>query len=154
MKLKIQQTLLSDLVEETCANFRKEADDKHIRFEVINQAEDSTVWVDRGRMDTILWNLLSNAFKFTPAGKSIRVIIADKPGFVTLAVQDEGVGIAPDKRNVLFERFSSNNEPNNNNSTGTGIGMNLTKDGQRHDDHRSSAYRQRAFWLRGGVHRR
>ena len=128
MKLKIQQTLLSDLVEETCANFRKEADDKHIRFEVINQAEDSTVWVDRGRMDTILWNLLSNAFKFTPAGKSIRVIIADKPGFVTLAVQDEGVGIAPDKRNVLFERFSSNNELNNNNSTGTGIGMNLTKE--------------------------
>ena len=115
MKLKIQQTLLSDLVEETCANFSKEADDKHIRFEVINQAEDSTVWVDRGRMDTILWNLLSNAFKFTPAGKSIRVIIADKPGFVTLAVQDEGVGIPLDKRNVLFERFSSNNELNSNN---------------------------------------
>ena len=128
MKLKIQQTLLSDLVEETCANFRKEADDKHIRFEVINQAEDSTVWVDRGRMDTILWNLLSNAFKFTPAGKSIRVIIADKPGFVTLAVQDEGVGIPLDKRNVLFERFSSNNELNSNNITGTGIGMNLTKE--------------------------
>ena len=128
MKLKIQQTLLSDLVEETCANFRKEADDKHIRFEIINQAEDSTVWVDRGRMDTILWNLLSNAFKFTPAGKSIRVIIADKPGFVTLAVQDEGVGIPLDKRNVLFERFSSNNELNSNNITGTGIGMNLTKE--------------------------
>ena len=128
MKLKVQQTLLSDLVEETCANFRKEADDKHIQFEIVNQAEDSTVWVDRGRMDTILWNLLSNAFKFTPAGKSIRVIIADKPGFVTLAVQDEGVGIAPDKRNVLFERFSSNNELNSNNITGTGIGMNLTKE--------------------------
>ena len=128
MKLKVQQTLLSDLVEETCANFRKEADDKHIQFEIVNQAEDSTVWVDRGRMDTILWNLLSNAFKFTPAGKSIRVIIADKPGFVTLAVKDEGVGIAPDKRNVLFERFSSNNELNNNNTTGTGIGMNLTKE--------------------------
>ena len=128
MKLKVQQTLLSDLVEETCANFRKEADDKHIQFEIVNQAEDSTVWVDRGRMDTILWNLLSNAFKFTPAGKSIRVIIADKPGFVTLAVKDEGVGIAPDKRNVLFERFSSNNELNSNNTTGTGIGMNLTKE--------------------------
>lgn len=128
MKLKVQQTLLSDLAEETCANFRKEADDKHIQFEIVNQAEDSTVWVDRGRMDTILWNLLSNAFKFTPAGKSIRVIIADKPGFVTLAVKDEGVGIAPDKRNVLFERFSSNNELNSNNTTGTGIGMNLTKE--------------------------
>ena len=128
MKLKVQQTLLSALVAETCENFRKEADDKHIRFEIIEQAEDSTVWVDRQRMDTILWNLLSNAFKFTPAGKSIRVIIDSKPGFVTLQVQDEGIGIAPEKRSVLFERFSSNNELNNTSVTGTGIGMNLTKE--------------------------
>ena len=128
MKLKVQQALLSDIVEETCANFQKEAYDKHIHFEVVNKAEDSTVWVDRERMDTILWNLLSNAFKFTPAGKNIRVVIADKPGFVTLAVQDEGIGIAPDKRHVLFERFSSNNELNNLNITGTGIGLNLTKE--------------------------
>lgn len=128
MKLKVQQTLLSNLVEETSANFKKEAYDKHIHFEIENRATDSTVWVDRQRMDTILWNLLSNAFKFTPAGKSIRVIVADKPGFVTLIVQDEGIGIPPEKRNVLFERFSSNNELNSTNSTGTGIGMNLTKE--------------------------
>ena len=128
MKLKVQQTLLSALVEETCENFRKEADDKHITFEIIKKAEDSSVWVDRQRMDTILWNLLSNAFKFTPAGKTIRVIIDSKPGFVILKVQDEGIGIAPDKRNVLFERFSSNNELNNTSVTGTGIGMNLTKE--------------------------
>ena len=128
MKLRLRQTLLSDLVEEASANFRKEAYDKHIHFEVVNNAEDSTVWVDRERMDTILWNLLSNAFKFTPAGKAIRIIIDSKPGFVTLAVEDEGIGIAPEKRNVLFERFSSNNELNNSGATGTGIGMNLTKE--------------------------
>ncbi len=128
MKLKVQQTLLSDLVEETCANFRKEAEDKHIRFEVENRAEDSTVWVDRGRMDTIVWNLLSNAFKFTPAGKAIRVFVDSKPGFVTLTVQDEGIGIPPEKRSVLFERFSSNNELSLSSNGGTGIGMNLTKE--------------------------
>ena len=128
MKLKVQETLLSELVKETCMNFQKEAYDKHIRFEIENKAADSTVWVDRGRMDTILWNLLSNAFKFTPAGKCIRVIIDDKPGFVILSVQDEGIGIAPEKRSMLFERFSSNNELNNSNMGGTGIGMNLTKE--------------------------
>jgi len=128
MKLKVQPTLLSELVNETCSNFQKEAYDKHIHFTIENKAEDSTVWVDRARMDTILWNLLSNAFKFTPAGKNIRVIIDSKPGFVTLAVQDEGIGIAPEKQSMLFERFSSNNELNSNNITGTGIGMNLTKE--------------------------
>ena len=128
MKLKVQETLLSELVQETSMNFQKEAYDKHIHFDIENNASDSTVWVDRQRMDTILWNLLSNAFKFTPAGKSIRVIIGDKPGFVTLTVKDEGVGIPPEKRNVLFERFSSNNELNTGNNGGTGIGMNLTKE--------------------------
>ena len=128
MRLKVQKTLLSELVQETCANFEKEADSKHSHFEIINNAKDSTVWVDRERMDTIIWNLLSNAFKFTPSGKSIRVIIGDKPGFVTLAVQDEGIGIPPEKRSVLFERFSSNNELNSIGATGTGIGMNLTKE--------------------------
>ena len=128
MKLKVQPTILSDLVEEASMNFKKEAYDKHIHFEIINKATDSAVWVDRGRMDTILWNLLSNAFKFTPAGKSIRVIVDNKPGFVMLTVQDEGIGIPPEKQSVLFERFSSNNEINNANTTGTGIGMNLTKE--------------------------
>ena len=128
MRLKVQKTLLSDLVEETSANFKKEAYDKHINFTIENKASDSTVWVDRERMDTILWNLLSNAFKFTAAGKNIRVVISDRPGFVALSVEDEGVGIPPEKRNVLFERFSSNNELNSLNATGTGIGMNLTKE--------------------------
>ena len=56
------------------------------------------------------------------------MVIDSKPGFVTLSVQDEGIGIAPEKRSVLFERFSSNNELNNSNTTGTGIGLNLTKE--------------------------
>lgn len=128
MKLKVQQTLLSELVEDTCANFKKEAYDKHINFTIDNRTKDSTIWVDRTRMDTVLWNVLSNAFKFTAAGKSIRVIIDEKPGFLILSVQDEGIGIPPEKRSVLFERFSSNNELNNLNATGTGIGMNLTKE--------------------------
>lgn len=128
MKLKVQQTLLSELVEDTCANFKKEAYDKHINFTINNKTTNSTIWVDRTRMDTVIWNVLSNAFKFTAAGKSIRVNIDEKPGFLILSVQDEGIGIPPEKRSVLFERFSSNNELNNLNATGTGIGMNLTKE--------------------------
>ncbi len=127
-RLKVQQTLLSDLVAETSANFQKEADDKHIQFSIENRAKDSTVWVDRAGMDTIVWNLLSNAFKFTPAGKAIRVIIDSKPGFVTLAVEDEGIGIPMEKRNVLFERFKNNNELGGTVMGGTGIGLNLVKE--------------------------
>lgn len=129
MRLKVQKSLLSDLADETCANFKKEAYDKHINLNIEKRAKDSTVWVDRGRVDTILFNLLSNAFKFTPSGKNITVIVDEKPGYVLLIVKDEGIGIPMEKRNVLFERFSSNNELNSqSNSTGTGIGMNLVKE--------------------------
>ena len=128
MKLKVQQTLLSELVEETSANFLKEAYDKHIHFSVDNRAKDTTVWIDRGRMDTVLWNLLSNAFKFTPAGKNITIILDETPGFISMAVKDEGIGIPLEKRSVLFERFSSNNELGGNTIGGTGIGMNLVKE--------------------------
>ena len=128
MRLKVQKTMLSDLVEDTCKNFQKEAADKHINLLFRNTAKDSTVWVDRGRIDTIAYNLLSNAFKFTPSGKTIEVSIAEKPGYVLLIVRDEGIGIPMDKRNILFERFSSNNELNTGNMGGTGIGLNLVKE--------------------------
>ena len=129
MRLKVQKSNLGLLVDETCANFKKEAYDKHINFTIEKRAKDSTVWVDRSRVDTILFNLLSNAFKFTPAGKCITVVVDEKPGYVMLIVKDEGIGIPMEKRSVLFERFSSNNElSNQNNNTGTGIGMNLIKE--------------------------
>ena len=129
MRLKVQKSNLGLLVDETCANFKKEAYDKHINFTVVKKAKDSTVWVDRSRVDTILFNLLSNAFKFTPSGRSIMVVVEEKPGYVMMIVKDEGIGIPMEKRSVLFERFSSNNElSNQNNNTGTGIGMNLIKE--------------------------
>ena len=128
MRLRVQKSLLSDIVDETCANFKKEAYDKHINLNIVKKAADSTVWVDRSRVDTILFNLLSNAFKFTPAGKSITVTVDEKPGYVLLIVKDEGIGIPMEKRSVLFERFSSNNELNGQTGTGTGIGMNLVKE--------------------------
>lgn len=129
MRLKVQKSLLSEIVDNTCANFKKEAYDKHIHFTVVNNAKEGIVWVDRHRVDTILFNLLSNAFKFTPAGKSITVTVDEKPGYVLMRVKDEGIGIPMEKRSMLFERFSSNNELSNQNSnTGTGIGMNLIKE--------------------------
>lgn len=129
MRLRISEIKLGQLVEDTCSNFNKEAFDKHIHFRLDNQAPDAMVWIDREKIDIILYNLLSNAFKFTPAGKSITVSINEKPNFVLLRVTDEGVGIPQEKRGVLFERFSSHNEIENlAGKTGTGIGLNLVKE--------------------------
>ncbi len=129
MRLKVQETDLAALTEKTCANFSKDAYDKHINFEIENQTTELKVWVDREKVDIILYNILSNAFKFTPAGKRIKVTISQKPNFAIVQVSDEGVGIPLEKRSVLFERFTSQNEIKNySNVSSTGIGLNLVKE--------------------------
>ncbi|MBR3565722.1 MAG: response regulator [Paludibacteraceae bacterium] len=129
LRLKIQKTNIDELVRQTCANFNKEAFDKHITFNVQTNIEDKELWVDKDKTDIILYNLLSNAFKFTPSGKSIVVTLDEKPGYVMLSVADEGIGIEKNKLSALFERFTSNNEINAGfNIVGTGIGLNLVKE--------------------------
>lgn len=129
LRLKIQQTVFADLIKSICANFTKEAYDKHITFHVEDKAPDARVYVDRDKVDVIVYNLLSNAFKFTPSGKSITVTISEKDDFVLVKVQDEGVGMPLEKRSILFERFSSQNEIKSLSSRpGSGIGMNLVKE--------------------------
>ena len=129
MKLKIQQLDLEKLVSSTCANFTKEALDKHIRFEVVDNLPDHKVWLDHDMTDTIVYNLLSNAFKYTNEGGSITVTLGERENYVTITVADTGVGIPKDKRGMLFERFASQNEINATlNKTGTGIGLNLVKE--------------------------
>ncbi len=130
LRLKIQKTNIESLVRQTCSNFNKEAIDKHIHFSIVNNAPGNTiVYIDRDKADIILYNLLSNAFKFTPSGKAIEVSINDHNEYVSVTVKDEGVGIEQSKVSTLFERFTSNNELNNNwNIVGTGIGLNLVKE--------------------------
>lgn len=129
MKLRVQYTDVAALARATFGNFTKEASDKHIDFRFVNDMQDRMAWVDKEKADTIIYNLLSNAFKFTPAGKSITLRTAEKDEYIVIEVKDTGIGIPKDKRSVLFQRFASHNEINaSEEKTGTGIGLNLVKE--------------------------
>jgi len=131
MRLKIQPTRFDILIKEICSNFSKEAYEKNIDFKITNNASDVILWLDRDKIDMIFYNLLSNAFKFTQSYKKIEVLIdAISPKKdIQVKVIDEGPGIPREKRNVLYERFTSANEIQNlGNQRGTGIGLNLVKE--------------------------
>lgn len=129
MRLKIQQTNVKKLVADTCTNFNKEAYDKHINFTIDNEVPDAVLWVDRDKTDTILYNLLSNAFKYTPEGGSITVKVTERKDFVLISVADTGRGIAQERKQQLFERFNSANEQKSiTNKPSSGIGLNLVKE--------------------------
>lgn len=127
MKLRIQQAHLFDIINHTVANFNKEAEDRQIRLQIVQKTEKDLIWVDREKVDTILFNLLSNAFKYTENGKAITVILDERENFVLMMVKDEGQGIPKDQRSVLFDRFASHNAISTD-KPGTGIGLNLVKE--------------------------
>ena len=129
MRLQIQPTRIDTLVEKICTNFSKEAQDKRINFIFTNHAREAVLWIDRDKIDIIVYNLLSNAFKFTPENKKIEVRLIKYVDHVMIKVIDEGVGIPKDKKSIVFERFTSSNEIQNiTKRTGTGIGLNLVKE--------------------------
>ncbi|AMZ71260.1 histidine kinase [Pseudomonas fluorescens] len=88
-----------------------------------------TVFLDPRHFEKILLNLVSNAIKFTPAGGTVHVAVAAIDGErFELAVQDSGIGIAPDKLPLLFQRFSQIDNSATRHYSGTGIGLALVKD--------------------------
>ncbi|MEM8503364.1 MAG: response regulator [Cyanobacteria bacterium P01_D01_bin.1] len=88
----------------------------------------STVYLDIEKFDKVLYNLLSNAMKFTPAGKSITVRLKEAGSKAYLQVRDEGIGIREDQIPYLFERFRQADGSANRHYEGTGLGLSLVQE--------------------------
>lgn len=85
------------------------------------------VMVDPDRIVQALVNLLSNAVKFAPPGSKVTVTAAGSEGTVTLAVSDQGEGIAPANLNRLFKKFQQGDSSSSRRKGGTGLGLAITK---------------------------
>ena len=123
LHLRVVETEIAAFVEEISDNYREIADNQHIKFKFINQVGDNRIWVDPDCLEKIVMNLLSNAFKYTPFGRSIVVLLKDDDKYITLEVHDQGPGLAKDKQKRLFVRFASFNEDKSKPSTGIGLSM-------------------------------
>ncbi|MGE5328947.1 MAG: ATP-binding protein [Deltaproteobacteria bacterium] len=83
--------------------------------------------VDIDKMERILLNLLSNAVKFTPEGNKIFVSLKDKGEHIEIRVRDTGVGIPPEKLEIIFERFRQVDNVLTRKNEGSGLGLTLVK---------------------------
>ncbi len=106
--------------------FRREAKKRGIQFQIDSDDKDIMLYIDRNLMDKVYFNLLSNAFKFTPDNGRIRILIATHPekNYVSIKIKDNGIGIPEQEIEHVFEPFfkGSNNRKNS-----TGIGLHLSK---------------------------
>jgi DNA-binding response OmpR family regulator len=92
-------------------------------------------WFDQDKLEKILSNLLSNAFKFAPEGGNVKIVaryIGEKeeilPEIVEISVSDDGIGIPEDQTEKIFDRFYQVNPEHRKAGSGTGIGLSIVKD--------------------------
>lgn len=115
------------ITNDIASNFRSLIEDAGLQFDVQTEGVTSTTYVDVGMWEKIVLNLISNAFKYTVAGK-ISVSLEPNPQHILLKVTDTGVGIPAHELPRMFERFHRINNPNGRTIEGTGIGLSLVKE--------------------------
>ena len=90
-------------------------------------AEPVTVWADRARLQQIVWNLVSNAVRFTPSGGTVAVRLAMIDGRLQIVVADTGIGIHAEFLPHLFERFRQGDDAGTRSRGGLGLGLAISR---------------------------
>lgn len=110
--------------------FLELAKEKRIDFQVVSESKEIEAWLDLDKIETVIYNLVANAFKFTPEGKAIRVQVTQLPDHnkLQIEVSDQGKGVPPELLNQIFELFYEGSATHHKAMKGTGIGLALSKE--------------------------
>ncbi|MCX5962449.1 MAG: response regulator [Cyanobacteria bacterium] len=127
MRCRFQSCDLADFVHQIVETFGAYCEKKGIQLLSLLQPCDP-VYLDLEKFDKVVYNLLSNAMKFTPSGGTITVSLEPSGDSVLLSVKDTGIGIREDQISVLFERFRQAEGSVNRRYEGTGLGLALVKE--------------------------
>lgn len=122
---------ISDITNGMNALFGPVATQQKLEWKInINEKTPATIETDQLRLEQVLKNLLSNAFKFTASG-SVSLSIhcpAGKPGFICFVVHDTGIGISPEKQELIFEAFQQEDGSTRRKFGGTGLGLSISRE--------------------------
>lgn len=122
-KLAVREIDLVPFVGEIKSYFDSMGSVRAISYTFTSSMKQCTLWIDPDLLEKVLVNLLSNAFKFTPEGGSVRIELTEEEDRVFIRVIDTGSGIQPGNLPHLFDRFYTEDR-----SMGTGIGLHLVKE--------------------------
>jgi signal transduction histidine kinase/AraC-like DNA-binding protein/CheY-like chemotaxis protein/ABC-type xylose transport system substrate-binding protein len=124
--LKASNNNIVEFVKDIVESFQLMAQRNHIKIEFSSTAKEIPVWFDVNMLDKVFFNLISNAFKFTPEEGKIKINIrADNNQFVHIEISDNGVGMSEEESALIFNQFyQADHAP----ITGSGIGLSLSKE--------------------------
>lgn len=141
-KIEVQEMKLhpaiGDIIgfsEGICHSFIDIAENKNIRLLFSSNMDHLEIYFDKDKLEKILLNLLSNAFKYTPDDGEVSVTMTcneaahnENDGIIAIEVKDTGIGISADQQEKIFERFFQTDVPESMVNQGTGIGLAITKE--------------------------
>ena len=129
-KLNFSMVDMVAFVKDIGEYFNELAREKNISLQVISNLSVIYAWLDADKIETVLYNLISNAYKFTPEGKTITVSITanNSDGVLLIAVSDQGKGVQPNKLQDIFELYYEGDPGKIDQVKGTGIGLALSKE--------------------------
>lgn len=128
LKLDKKEVDIVGFAKTIVETFTPLATDKHIILTFGSHLSNCYVLIDPDKLDMVIFNLLSNAFKFTPRGGEISVTVKKTDGIVEIAVMDTGQGIPADHIKNIFDRFYQVEHPHSERRQGAGIGLSLSKE--------------------------
>ena len=129
--LSLSESDIVAYIREVCNSFLLMANKKHIQFFFFSGIDNFHMAFDADKISKIVTNLLSNAFKFTPDGGRVTVMIEHIEGtqeMLEIKVSDTGIGIPDSEKEHIFERFYQAGHKGIEESTGSGIGLSLVRD--------------------------
>ncbi|MGZ5514203.1 MAG: sensor histidine kinase, partial [Candidatus Aminicenantales bacterium] len=128
MRLKVKAVNLVEFVPPLLAAVKPMADQRQIRLYYQHPPHPVELILDPDQFEKVIFNLLSNALKFTNKGGKITIYVEDKEQTVTMTVEDTGIGIPVDMLESIFDRFSQVDGSKSRAQEGTGIGLALARE--------------------------
>ena len=127
LRLEVRPVNVGDVVRTAIETVRPAMSAKGVQFEAVYDPQAPMISADPDRLQQIVWNLMSNAIKFTPEGGTITVAVSRIDSGVELTVTDTGAGIAPDFLPHAFERFRQADTGTRRRFGGLGLGLAIVR---------------------------
>jgi len=126
-EMRVTTLNISDLCTEVFHCFTQQAKANGIKYELVTTGRSIALFGDREKLEIILFNLISNALKFTPPGGNVSVSITEEQDTVGIKVEDTGCGIVADESDSVFEKFYQPRTKGRPEKSGFGTGLYLDR---------------------------
>ena len=127
LRLDLRVVPVHQVVEGALESVRPTADVRHVQLQSDISPGADAVLCDQARMQQVVWNLLTNAIKFTPDGGIVRVAVRREDAAVAIEVSDSGAGIDPEFLPHVFDRFRQQDGASTRAHGGLGLGLSIVR---------------------------